>query len=208
MIKTTLFLLSFWMCTFAFSQSGGGDVVLKEFTEKLAAASAQNKTITANFSQQKKVKGIKTEIASKGNFYYDNSGSLALHYSQPQGDKIVMVGENFTIVSGGRKIESGAKSNPMYVQISQMMMACMSGDVTKLGRGWGMTITKEGSQYQVVLTPTEARVMKYVKNMTLRFSDKDMTLDALQIEEAGGGYTHYHFTDKKTNVAIEASVFK
>lgn len=188
----------------AFSQT---ENVEHEFKQKLEGASSKNSTISCDFTQTKKVKNIKQPILSSGRFYYDNSGCMALIYTQPQGDKVLMNGEVFTVIANGKKLTGNAASNPMMAQISFMMQACMSGAVGKLGRGWNMSIEREKEYYRVVLTPTDRRVKKYISSMTMLFNAIDITLDQLRIEESAGGYTEYRFENKKLNQKIDSSYF-
>lgn len=181
----------------------------QEFKVKLESVSSKNRTISCDFTQIKKVKNIRQPIENRGQFFYDNSGLMALIYSQPKGDKVVMNGELFTVVANGKKFTSGASStNPMMAQISFMMQACMSGNVSKLGRGWDMNIAKNKGSYQVVLTPTDRRVKKYISGMVMLFDNENITLNQLRIEESAGGYTEYRFVNKKLNQKIDSSYFK
>lgn len=190
-----------------FSNAQTNDVV-QEFKAKLESVSSKNSTISCDFTQIKKVKNIKKPIENYGQFLYDNSGLMALIYAQPKGDKIVMNGDLFTVVANGRKLTSDASSNPMMAQISFMMQACMSGNVSQLGRGWDMNVTKTEGGYQVVLSPTDRRVKKYISGMRMLFDKANITLNELRIEESTGGYTEYRFVNKKLNQKINSSYFK
>lgn len=178
------------------------------FESRIESVSAQNKTILCDFVQTKKVKNIKGEIVSNGEFYYDNSGMLALIYSQPQGDRVLINGETFTVVTAGKKIEGKAGDNPMMMQICNMLQACMSGDVTKLGRGWQMNIEENELRYSVTLQPSDRRTRKYIESLLMRFDKQDMTLSELRMNETSGGYTNYTFTNKEINKDIDPLKFK
>ena len=179
----------------------------KEFESRLDASSSQNKTIVSRFTMVKGVAGIKKQLESCGDFYYDNSGNMAMIYDTPKGDKVVMNGDDFAIVVGGKAISSNASSNPMIAQISYMMQASMSGDVAALGRGWELKIEKTESQYRVSITPTERRVKRYILAMTMLFDKCTMTLDSLRIDENRGGFTSYIFTSKELNMVIDPIFF-
>ena len=102
---------------------------------------------------------------------------------------------------------SESSSNPMMAQISYMMQACMSGDVTKLGRGWDMDISEQSLGYMIKITPTDRRVQKYVNAMLMYFDKSDLTLDKLRIEERNDCYTEYEFKNKQLNGKLDKSVF-
>lgn len=183
-----------------------GDVE-QAFRQRLAAASGKNSTIECNFIQTKRVKNIKQEINSSGRFFYDNAGKMALIYNEPKGDKILMDNDHFIITTAGKKLVCDASSNPMMTQISFMMQACMSGEVSKLGKGWGMEINETTDLYEIKLTPTNRRIQKYISAMLMSFDKSDLTLILLRMNEASGGFTQYRFMDKKLNQGVEPSIF-
>ena len=182
--------------------------IAKEFESRISAASGQNRTIVSRFTMVRGVAGIKKQVESCGDFYYDNSGDMAMIYDTPKGDRVVMNGDDFTIVVGGKTISSSSSSNPMMAQISYMMQASMSGDVAKLGRGWELKIEKGESQYIVSIVPIERRIKRYISAMTMLFDQRTMTLDSLRIDESRGGFTSYSFTSKELNVEIDSKFFR
>ena len=132
---------------------------------------------------------------------------MAMIYNTPKGDKVIMSQDSFTVIAGGKKMVSESSSNPMMAQISYMMQACMSGDVTKLGRGWDMDISEQSLGYMIKITPTDRRVQKYVNAMLMYFDKSDLTLDKLRIEERNDCYTEYEFKNKQLNGKLDKSVF-
>lgn len=202
MSKFTTIILLMFLSISLFAQE-----IEKEFKIKLQTNSSQNITIQCDFLQTKKIKKLSQEVTRKGSFYYYNAGLMAMHYSQPKDDKVIMNKDSFVIIISGKKICADAKSNPMMAQISYMMQASMSGDVSKLGRGWIMSIEKQINSYEVILKPTDKRIQKYINSMVMNFRESDMTLDTLRINETSGGFTQYTFTNKKVNNKIDSSYF-
>ncbi len=179
-----------------------------EFYNALSESSSKNKTITSKFKQIKKTRGIAQTVENTGTFYYDHRGQMALYYDQPQGNRLVMNDEYFLITAAGKTNKVKSSDNPMLAQVSNMMQACMSGDVSKLGRGWETLIERSNNDYQVTLIPTERRAKKYIHSIVMNFSSEDLTLNVLRMNEAGDGYTEYMFIDKEMNKAIDSSVFE
>ncbi len=188
------------------SAQEANDELRAEFEQRLAKSSSQNRTITSRFTQKKSVPGIKNSVESNGNFYYDNSGKMAMIYESPAGDKVVMNGASFTIVVAGKRMESG-EENPIMAQISYMMQASMAGDIQKLGRGWDLSIEMSGGDYRVEVRPTERRVKRYVEKMEMIFDGKTLTANILAIHESRGGVTTYTFHNKQINAEIDNKLF-
>ncbi len=203
MLKRLFFMLCLLTPAIVLAQSD----VEQEFRERLQLFSSRNRTIECQFEQTKRVKNLKEEVKSGGDFYYDNSGLLALVYSEPEGDKIVMRGEEFSITSAGKTFESGADDNPMLGQIATMMRGCMSGDLEQFDSGWELSIAKVEGGYRASLIPTNRRIKRYISAIVMQFNGADMTLDELHMAEASGGGTTYLFRDKQLNGAIDSKVF-
>ncbi len=202
MIKIILIFILSISSSFVSAQSD------ESFESRVERFSSQNRGIKCNFTQTKKVKNIATPIISRGLFYYDNRGLMALRYSDPAGDKIIIDGVKFTIVTAGKSIEGSADDNPMMTQICNMLRASMSGDVGALGRGWQMRIDETDGEYVARLEPTDRRTKKYIESLVMVFCKENMTLDELRMNESSGGYTLYEFSDKEINGSIDPKNFE
>ncbi len=202
MRQITLIFILFIFTTFVSAQT------TDSFESRIESFSSQNKTIQCDFVQTKKVKGVKNIITSRGEFFYDNSGLMALVYSEPEGDKVVFNGEKFKVVTSGKVIEGASEENPMMEQICNMLQASMSGDVAKLGRGWQMRVADHPTQYEVVLQPLDRRTKKYIESLVMVFRKSDMTLDELRMNDSSDGYTLYEFQNKRTNGIIDPIKFE
>lgn len=178
------------------------------FEKSIEEISTKNITIECEFFQEKKVKNIKNIIESTGNFYYDKGGKMSLRYSQPQGDLVIINNNNFTVVASGKVIEGDADNNPMMKQICGMLQACMSGDISSLGRGWEITVEERDSLYSVLLVPADRKTRKYIESLVMVFNKGDMTLEELKMNESGGGYTYYKFINKSINKEIVPEKFE
>lgn len=205
MLKNLLIVIYVFFSVAMFAEQNTTE---QKFRQKLESVSGKNETIVCNFTQTKKVKNVKQTAHSNGQFFYDNSGRMALIYTVPKGDKIIMTGNDFMILASGKKIKANASSNPVMAQISYMMQACMFGDVAKLGRGWVINVDESQAVYTVKLVPSDSRIKKYVSSLSMIFDKDTMTLNELRMDETSGGYTQYNFMDKKLNQKIDKSVFE
>lgn len=180
----------------------------ESFESRIEIFSSQNRTIQSDFVQTKKMKSIKNIVTSEGKFFYDNSGLMAMIYDEPKGDKIIINGEQFKFVMAGKVIDGASDDNPMMQQICNMLQASMTGDITKLGRGWQTTITENDTKYEVSLTPLDRRTKRYIESLVMVFRKSDMTLDELRMNDTLGGYTLYTFANKVINEVIDHQKFE
>ncbi len=182
--------------------------IVDDFQSRIESMSRENRTIQCSFIQRKRVRNIKNIVESRGRYYYDNSGRMALRYSDPADDKIVVDGDKFTIEIAGKSIDGEAGDNPIMTQICNMLQACMSGDVTKLGRGWQTQVEEIGEEYRVTLLPEERRIRRFIESLVMLFDRSTMTLNELTLNDSAGGYTSYVFSDKIINGVIDTQKFE
>ncbi len=83
------------------------------FKERLAEASRENRTIQCDFTQRKQVRRMKNEIELKGRFYYDNSLAMALDYTVPEGDKVIIRNESIIHNTAGPAPPHAPPAPPM-----------------------------------------------------------------------------------------------
>ena len=106
------------------------------FKERLAEASRENRTIQCDFTQRKQVRRMKNEIELKGRFYYDNSLAMALDYTVPEGDKVIIRNDRIILKTAGQVTQTATSANPMLQQVALMIRASMTGDLSQFGQGW------------------------------------------------------------------------
>lgn len=106
------------------------------FRERLAQASRENKTIQCDFTQHRQVRRMKGEIELKGRFYYDNAKAMALEYTVPAGDKVIIRDDRIILRTAGQVTETATSANPMLQQVALMIRASMTGDLSQFGEGW------------------------------------------------------------------------
>ena len=112
------------------------------FRERLAQASRDNKTIQCDFTQHRQVRRMKGEIELKGRFYYDNTKAMALEYTVPAGDKVIIRDDRIILRTAGQVTETATSANPMLQQVALMIRASMTGDLSQFGVGGRSATTK------------------------------------------------------------------
>lgn len=177
------------------------------FRERLAQASRENRTIQCDFTQHRQVRRMKGEIELKGRFYYDNAKAMALVYTQPAGDKVIIRDERIILKTAGQVTETATSANPMLQQVALMIRASMTGDLTQFGEGWQIGYEEKEGVGIVRMTPLSRRARKYIDSITLRFDMRSMTLDRMELNETQGGHSVYEFRNKQFNLAVDPARF-
>lgn len=177
------------------------------FRERLAQASRENRTIQCDFTQHRQVRRMKGEIELKGRFYYDNAKAMALIYTQPAGDKVIIRDDRIILKTAGQVTETSTSANPMLQQVALMIRASMTGDLTQFGEGWQIGYEEKEGVGIVRMTPLSRRARKYIDSITLRFDMRSMTLDRMELNETQGGHSVYEFRNKQFNLAVDPARF-
>lgn len=177
------------------------------FRERLAQASRENRTIQCDFTQHRQVRRMKGEIELKGRFYYDNAKAMALVYTQPAGDKVIIRDDRIILKTAGQVTQTATSANPMLQQVALMIRASMTGDLTQFGEGWQIGYEEKEGVGIVRMTPLSRRARKYIDSITLRFDMRSMTLDRMELNETQGGHSVYEFRNKQFNLAVDPARF-
>lgn len=177
------------------------------FRERLAQASRENRTIQCDFTQHRQVRRMKSGIELKGRFYYDNAKAMALDYTEPAGDKVIIRDGSIILKTAGQVTETATSANPMLQQVALMIRASMTGDLTQFGEGWQIDYAEKEGTGTVRMAPLSRRARKYIDSITLCFDMKSMTLDRMELNETEGGHSVYEFRNKQFNLAVDPARF-
>ena len=205
-MKRIFYILVMTFCFNGFAYSLNNDI-RSEFEKRFEEFSKRIKTIKAEFTQEKEMAVLENKVSMNGVFFYDSKGDISLDYSNPKGNKILFSGDKFMIVNSGKKTIANIKANPMLRQLSEMLIACMTGDVTKFKNGWNITYSQNEKEYILTLTPINKRVSKMINIIILNFIKEDMSLSKMKMIEKGDNISTYSFFNKQFNKELESGVF-
>lgn len=181
---------------------------LREFATELKSHSKDINTISCRFSQVRSMSILAEEVKSEGSFYYKRENNICLEFDQPQGDKIVMAGGRFMIVTMGKVSTVPMGANPMLKQLNGVFAACMSGDLTAIEAWADLECFAKASSYMLVITPRDKKARKYVDKICLKFNKTDrMSIEQMRVDEPGGDYTEYRFLSKTFNGVVDDAKF-
>lgn len=204
--KKILGLLLIFLCINGFADSSEGKLE-SEFELKFEEYSKLIKTIQCDFTQEKTMRVLEKPVLMKGSFYYDSCGDICLNYKIPSGNKIIFCGENFLMSNSGNKTVAALSSNPMLSQLSEMLTACMTGNISMFRVGWKINYAENNDEYIITLTPTNKKVARMVSNIVLHFVKTDMTLSQMKMTERDENISAYKFFNKVLNKELKPKVF-
>ena len=205
-LKIIIVSLFAFFCLTGFSEQSNSKLQ-SEFESRFEEYSKLIKTIKCDFTQEKTMSVLENTVSMKGHFYYDSKGDICLDYLNPTGNKIIFSSDKFMMLNSGEKTVANLSSNPMLRQLSEMLTACMTGDVSKFRVGWEIEYAQNNEEYILRLIPTNRRVSKMINSIVLHFIKTDMSLAQMKMNENGGDVSVYKFFNKIMNGELDPRVF-
>ncbi len=179
-----------------------------EILTKISENGAAIATIESRFTQRKHAKALKNDALSSGRFYYQKSDKVCMTYDTPRGDLLLMNGDDFVMIVGGKRSAANAQNNPMLKQMRTLLTACVSGDFERLKTGRNSKISVTETDQNYILTAIfDGSAKKYYADIVLTFDKNSLALLVLRMNEANGNFTEYRFEKPVFNQPIDAKIF-
>lgn len=175
--------------------------------EKIMAENIKYTTITSQFKQTAHFPILGENVVTEGLFYYNKPEQLAMRYTDPAGDMMLINEDRFTMVASGKKRETTAKANEKMQGMKNILSACLQGNVLQMGAE--KVSCEETSKYYVITAAISKKNNKSnFAKVVVSYDKKDFSLAILQTIESDGSYTQYELSGKAFNKPIEEAVFK
>jgi len=169
--------------------------------------SVQLKTLTAEFTQYKKVSYVKKELISSGTFYVKNPDRLAWVYRNPISSAMIFKGKKIVIKEKGSKKTMDMSRSKQFEKISQAIQSNMNGG-TPLGTEFSSSYFQTSKQYILKLDPVAKDVKKAMKQLILCFDKSSYQVSEVTLLDNSKGFTRFVFSNHNVNGAISDSVFE
>lgn len=201
-MRRLLYLVSCALVTFT-ANAQLKNVTNADDIAKIKSANEKVTSFTSSFSQTKKMAFIDGLTKSEGDFYYTNSGKLAMKYAS--GDAIVINDGDVSLGMNGKKRK--LKSSNRHVEgLVNALFSAVSGDVMKLD-GTLEKVNKAKDAITFVVNVNFTVGKSKVKKLELVYATSDLTVSQIKMIEADESYTLYEIPSKKINVSIDNKVF-
>ena len=211
MRKIAIILLSCLMAVTSMragNNAGYGPVKDEQaFRKELMSSTSAVTSIQTRFIQEKFLSVFSRIVKSEGRFYWQKPNSICLDYQTPAKYRITIAGDRIKTVSNGKANVISAKGNPMMDQMSSLIAACMTGNLSAMGSGFKTVVMESKSDFLITITPQSQTVRNYIFKMEIYLDKKDYSVNRLVMYENETDYTGYVFSEKKFNETIPAAVF-
>lgn len=196
-MKKTLFIVLLSMLTIAgFAQESLFTQAVSRYkTAKSASATAvmvkHNKAMTKNKTYN-------------GALYMKDPDKVAITADNGK-EQLVMNGNTFTMVMGGRKHVASAKTAGQFAAFKAVLLSVLSGGKTNISNVQGVKILQQSGNVVVTMTPTQAKRLMFT-SFVLEINKANGALESLTLNSKRG-YTQYKFSGFKFGAPVNDKVF-
>ena len=192
--------------------SAGAAEISEQTKSVLTKIEKANEGITTISSPVTEVKTMPNgkEFKSAGNFYYSAPELLAIRYTDPEGDYLVV---NTEVVAQKRKTGKSFKfaldKNERMQLLSGTLLWCISGKLLDLAEAHNATVTSSESNGQIVLAFTaNAKEAKDFKKIELTYDKATLKIKSMAMTDKSNIVTKYTIDKPQYGASIEASIFE
>ncbi len=201
----TISKLSLSFLSIAFAANVFAAEPTSDFINKLKSENEKVNTIVCPFNQEKHFEILENAILSKGTFYYQKDDKVCMSYNDPQGDLLLINGEQFVMITNGKTQSKNAQNKNKFGSLKNLLFACFQGDLNSIGN-CSFNYSEDASSYIIdVEMKKKNRILP--DKLHLRYDKSNYLLTYMEMEESNGTKTIYKLEGKKINTSIDAGVF-
>lgn len=169
-------------------------------------------TLEADVQVTKHNTMLTKDMVSAGKFYFKKPSKMCLSVTDGS-EMMLMNGDSFTIVKNGQKQTMNGKGNSQLESFKTLMQNFTAGQESEVDLSDVADVDMETKGNIVTLTvtpivsdPKQKRKMMFT-SFVIVIDQKASELKSVTMNEKGGNYTKYDFSNFKMNGNISDSVF-
>ena len=174
--------------------------------EKIEKTNAAYAALQIDFTQTRTVASKATDLA--GTMYFSAKDRLAMVYSKPATDRLIINGNMFHMNRGGKPQTFDTTKVPTMKTLSASVLCGITGRVSELAQTADMdyTIEETADFYVVKFTARKKAVTGYSK-IVLSYSKKDCVVSKMEMEEFNKTVNVYTTKSHKVNPLISGETY-
>lgn len=208
MKKISFFIIVFLLVGFAQAQTEFTRVETDtELKTSIKKHSALLKSIKSNFTQEKHLSMLEEIVISKGKFLFKKEDNIRWEYDTPFEYTIIVSGGKFLIDNEGKKSEFDIGSNPMFKQISNMIVMAVSGDFVD-NKQFKVEFFENPEYYLAKLQAVNEQVSQMLSGIYIFFDKESLNVKQVKFLEPGDDFTLIKFYEYQQNINLTNSDFQ
>lgn len=178
-------------------------------TAKIEQSNASVKNIESKFSQTKTLKVSGKKIESEGTLYYTSDGKLAMRYSKPVGELMIVSGNKFFMNKGGKSMTFDTSKNALMGSLAATLLNSFKGNPSQVAKDNNADLTvSETSEFYVVTLTAQPDSHRGYSKITINYRKSDCVIVNMTMVELTGITTTYELKEIKKNTSFPQDVFK
>lgn len=177
----------------------------KDFISRLKEQSQQNKTIKADFTEERYMSVLKEPQKSNGIFYYKKDNLLRWEKTAPS-SYIFISADNKVKVRESDKVKDVSSVNQVIGRIKDLMLTLVNGNFND-NKQFEPSYFQTAQSYIVKLKPKNKRMSNSFEYIQLSFNKKNMLLDELSFFEKSGDKNVMKFSNQRVNIPLADTLF-
>lgn len=177
----------------------------KDLISRLKEQSQQNKTIKADFTEERYMSVLKEPQKSAGIFYYKKDNMLRWEKTAPS-SYIFISADNKVKVRESDKVKDVSSVNQVIGRIKDLMLTLVNGNFND-SKQFEPSYFQTAQSYIVKLKPKNKRMSNSFEYIQLSFNKKNMLLDELSFFEKSGDKNVMKFSNQRVNIPLADTLF-
>lgn len=176
--------------------------------QKIEKAGAAFTTIEATFTQTRTIKASGNTTVSKGNLSVNAPSQLAMMYSQPAGEMLIINGDMIHMNRGGKATTYDSAKISSMKTLRNTLMDCITGKTSKVAadNDASMTVSDTKDGYLVTIKANNASPRGY-SSISLLYRKSDCVVTKMILDEFSGIRTVYDMAGIKLGTKVDSSKF-
>lgn len=207
MKKIAFSILAFLAVAFSVSAAQISDQA-KAVLSSIEKANKSITTITSPVTETRTFPNGKNFV-SKGNFYFQNPNLLAIKYTNPEGDYLVVNAEEIAQKKKqGKTFRLSLKKNQTMQDLSSTLLWCISGKLIKLAESNNASVTtSQANGIITVVFKAQVQSGRDFKMIELTYDKASMRLKTMAMTDKNNIVTKYTMDKPQYGTNIDSSIF-
>jgi outer membrane lipoprotein-sorting protein len=148
------------------------------------------------------------DVVSSGKFYYGKkTAQMAMEYTNPAGDLMIVNGENLMMRAAGKERKATVKQSPKMKGIKTILFAAIDGNARPM-EATKISCKTTDNSYVVTAVVDNKLNKSGMTKVVMTYDKTSMLLTKLVTYEMSGIYETYDLKNIKSNQPIKSELFK
>lgn len=156
------------------------DVQLADLMQLLA----QTKSAKATFVEKKYIGIVDTPVESSGELTFTAPDKLEKRTLKPKAEALILDGTALTVDMAGKRRTIRLQDYPEVAAFVESIRGTLAGDRSALEKTYKLDLTGSREKWQLVLTPTQARMSKIITRIRMQGAQADIR--SIDFDQADG----------------------